>query len=174
MKKSSLVSAIALLALAVPSAFARTPAPPYEKANLISFDIDPNASYAKSVAGGNVTIDHNAGEIALVLFQKTECPEGRPCPRMIRPPVTIRVPITRIETNECGIRVFSAERDDLPVDGARVTLTVEDNSENTCPTLLPLPPTSITHTSEIYDRRTGTLDKLQSTFTAEKLVRTRH
>lgn len=169
MKKIILTPMLVLGALSAHAAFALTPAPRYERAVLTSLNIDRNLPHLSKMNEGDLEVDYRQQEVVLHLYQNLCPPSDRACPEIVQPREEIRLPLTEVSTNECGVRIFKAERDSRPADGELQTLIVEDNSNNSCPTYVALPPTGIVYTTEIHGRGRPFILTTTSTFTADRM-----
>lgn len=109
-------------------------------ADLVVFEVKSaqfSPDHVTNFKKASVQIDYAQELVTLTVYRSFKCPPNRMCPLMLPLPVVIELPITSVQTNECGVRQVTAEKDMRPADGELKTLTIEDGSDITCPTLLP-------------------------------------
>jgi hypothetical protein len=123
---------------------------------------------------GNVPGRFNVGvvnvsrsKITLNLPRAYHCPPGRMCAMVMPAPLNIDLPLVSAEQGSCGERIYVAQRDSRPVDGALQTITVTDHSRSTCELVLNA------NTTVAYDVESLRGDAHTLSMTATKLSRGR-
>jgi len=116
-----------------------------------------SAKYAKghvlNPQDGMLTLDYTNQKVRLVVTEKTICAKGMMCAQMIKT-LTVDLPITGVETDNCGIRHVVAAQDQRPVDGIMQKLTVSDPSDMTCKTFVAVTPNA-SYESAYVNRKDG-------------------
>ncbi len=122
-------------------------------APLDSFHVDKDSRLSNlDIFAGNITVDTAKKQIHLSFDFTPDCPINAFC---VQGHERITLPLVDSYTNVCGIKVYRAVRDMMPVDGAKEELTVYDNSNNTCPTFAPLAETQVDFQTSWYNRIEG-------------------
>ena len=147
-----MLAAISLVGISSSSAEARMTRAPHQVAvaQLEVVEIDRDHGGLQNVVSGDISINLSTGRVKLFLVRKNNCPEGRLCMAMMPAPFMLDLPLVKTETNECNVTIYTALKDQRPVDGALQEITVIDNSRNSCPTLhhlLALPATEVEYHS---------------------------
>ncbi len=105
---------------------------------------------------GNLFMDGRKGALELTVQPKMpECKEGMMCAQVMPEPVTYNVEGAKSTVDHCGIITTTAARDDRPVDGALVKITVRHNQNNTCPTFRALKAIEVVFEYSYYNRIQG-------------------
>ena len=174
MKKTISTFTFLLAALFVHPSFATSlhPGTYVKKSELTSFKIDEKLSISsREVAYGSVTVNQTKNSLQLLLgFKGPQCPKGRFCALPAMPaPFIVNLPLVDVSANGCHSTVYTAYRNAMPVDGAEETLTVIDNSTNTCKYFAAIPPVEVIYEADYFSRKDGRLVKTSSTFTGKPL-----
>lgn len=136
-------------------------------AHLDAFRVDEDSRLAHlDIFAGNVIIDSADKKIHLSFDFTPDCPINAFC---VQGHQTITLPLVQSFTNICGIKVYRALRDMMPVDGVKEEITVYDNSKNHCPTFAPLAETQINFQMTWYNRIEGGLISTFDRFEGETL-----
>ncbi len=139
-----------------------------KEANLITWDFDVD-SHLRSfdVTGGKVSVNPVTKIANVTLNLANNCPVGAYCFAYI-PEFKIELPITKIEKDGCGVVTYRAERNEMPVDGAKNTLVIKDTTLSVCEMFYPAA-TTITYDETFINRLQGQTETRHSRMTAEKL-----
>lgn len=122
-------------------------------AQLDTFKIDENMDFAGANVG-SVYVDYDKKQVVVRLSRVTPCKSDMMCP-MGFPSYQISLPIVSIETTTCNVRLITALVDQMPVDGAREVLLLEDHRSDNCMYFMPVPSLEISHEYAFYDRING-------------------
>lgn len=102
-------------------------------AELTKWQVKHSFSPVSQVAGAQIKVNSLQKEIVLTVNLKSSCKPNRPCPRVAVPASrSIKLEMTDMVVDACGITTFTAEEDDRPVDGLYRKLTVISNAHNIC------------------------------------------
>ncbi|MCB0383824.1 MAG: hypothetical protein KDD43_00420 [Bdellovibrionales bacterium] len=139
-------------------------------APLETINLHQDHAQGNKAIGGEIVINLQKRMVSLTVQQTIDCPPGMACIALAPAPLRVNLPLVSDETGVCGDVVYIARRDALPVDGGLETLTVIDHTNNTCPTLIMLPATSISYETYYMSRIPGHPNhQAVSTFTAGPL-----
>ena len=169
MKNLSLsLKIFALITLFGAPAFAQVPANQDRivAASLDHFNVDQNASIAHDVSSGSVSVNLSRKTVTLVLLRTYHCTTAV-CPQFMIAPTVIELPLVKKETDTCGGVTYTAKKDLRPVDGSLQELTVNDGHNFSCPSFVRVLPTSVTYSTEAFNRSTGQDVKSDSYFSSE-------
>ncbi len=95
---------------------------------------------ATQITGGLVTIDTDNQTIALTVDKENPCAGKLVCPPSLNNKLSIKLPISSIERDHCGVLQYVAIQEETS--GAQV-LTVRDNSNSICRSFIAVPKTSV-------------------------------
>ena len=126
-------------------------------------NIDKTWNIKDQVVGAKVTLDTAKNSLILTL-EVDNCPPGAMCIARIIEEHKFEAPVIKTTTGACGEVVVKAMRDDRPVDGSLVEISLVDNTSMTCETLAPLKMTTVNFKSKYFDRRTGKEVVLKANF----------
>ncbi len=86
-------------------------------------------------------------------------------------PLIISLPLVAFEEGACGIKIYTADENKMPVDGIHQTLRVYDNQDFSlhCQSIRAVPATEVVYETESYNRMTPQIFKTYSTFQGEAL-----
>lgn len=107
---------------------------------------------------GNVTINFADREIHVTLYRLIACNPEQPvrCPIGMPAPYIIKLPLVSQSIDRCGNVIYTAERDQRPVDGLFASLIVRDERANRCVRTMEVrPATHITYETIGYDHVNG-------------------
>lgn len=105
---------------------------------ITSAQFDPN--HIEHPGQGTVTVDYTRGLIILDVVRAMNCPANRMCAQVMPMPLTVELPISTLQTDNCGIHHVVASVDMRPADGALEELSVDDPTDLTCQTLVAVIP----------------------------------
>ncbi len=160
------VSALVLVTLQLP-AQARSLMPPVWSAQLVRFQLDEQLPYGHNVTGAAIEVNYAQKTATLSLYRTVKCLPGQACPRIMFAPIKIELPILDVTKDECGTKIIRALLDRRPVDGARQTLAIRDNTANRCPSFVARNATEVLYKTDTMSRR-GAIST-RSTFEGEAL-----
>jgi hypothetical protein len=103
---------------------------------------------------GNLTVNYDEKKVTLILNRKFQCPAGTFCAMVMPAPKVVELPITSVDSGNCGATLVSAQQDSRTRDGILEQINVTDNTTMFCRILLPYEGTATYVTSGI-DRLTG-------------------
>jgi hypothetical protein len=137
-------------ALIAPSlGYSANPAVAYNK--VVDAQLEPNK--LDSFTEGQLHLDGPQGLIKLTLQPvMPKCDEGMACIQMMPSTQEIEVEGAVATVDHCGIVTIVASKDDRPVDGPLVTITVRDNQNNSCPTLVAMKAIDVQYEQSYYNR----------------------
>ncbi|TNE97820.1 MAG: hypothetical protein EP326_10840 [Deltaproteobacteria bacterium] len=136
-------------------------------AHLDTFHVDKESRLSNlDIFAGNVMVDTARKQIHLSFDFTPDCPINAFCAQGHE---TITLPLVQTYTNVCGIKVYKALKDMMPVDGVKEELTVYDNSNNHCPTFAPLAETQVDFQTTWYNRIEGGLSSTFDRFEGDTL-----
>lgn len=118
---------------------------------------------ATSITGGNVTIDTDNQTIALTVDKEFPCMGKLVCPPGLNNKLSIKLEITKIERDHCGVLKYTAEQQ---VTSGNQILVVRDNSESVCRSFIAIPKTTV---SLIKQSRSGDASALFSAGALQEL-----
>lgn len=116
---------------------------------LETFEIGAHSTFfpaSHEIAGGMVEMSTDSKQLKLVIYPKSNCPEGAVCIAIIPPPIEIVVPVIYVGSGFCGGRIITAEINHLTANGGLFKVEVVDDSTNFCnkmPRPENLPPVSV-------------------------------
>jgi hypothetical protein len=144
-----------------------TPVAPTLTATVTSLNVDGRESFANAT-GGNIRIDRQARKITLTLaLPGPVCLPGQLCPMWMPAPVIIELPLVSVKPGICNSTVYAGKLDQRAVDGGLKMITVQDNTANTCESIMPFFPTDIV--LKTMGARESYNEERTSTFEAEAL-----
>lgn len=139
-------------------------AKPQKSAGVLEFEIK-SAQYAQShvqdALNGQITLNYTEKKVNLYVREKSKCPSNMFCAQVVKA-LSVELPITSIETDDCGVRHVTALKDERPVDGIMQKITVSDPTKMTCRTFAPVFPKA-TYETAFVDRLKGKTVKAVST-----------
>lgn len=112
------------------------------------------AHFEEEFNSGNLIVNYDDKKVTLILNRKFQCPAGTFCAQVMPAPKIVELPITTVETGNCGATLVSAQKDQRSRDGLLEQINVIDNTTMFCRILLPYDGTATYVTSSI-DRTTG-------------------
>lgn len=119
---------------------------------------------ATEITGGVVTIDTDNQTIALTVDKETNCVGKLVCPPNLNNQLSIKLPISKIERDHCGVLQYVAIQEQT---SGQQVLTVRDNSESICRSFIAVPRTTV---NLVKQTRSG---EASATFAAGTLVELR-
>jgi len=141
------------------------------EADIHTFQVDSEGSFAGyKTQYGRISVNEINRTVTLFLSLRPNCAPGMMCP-MYLIAKKIELPMISGKRDQCHVVTYIAQKNELPVDGSKETLTVTDFSNNICPSFhfAAYPEAKVDHTSEYYNRLQGKLKRERNTFLAEKL-----
>lgn len=121
-----------------------------------------------AIYGGRVVLNKFTQKIRLDLQVTPSCPEGAYC--YVGPifKTITEASIVKQSTDDCGVVTYTAIHDELPVDGNKVTVTLQDTSLSRCDQAYAAP-TIIEHELQYWNRMGGFMVEHHSQFMADVL-----
>lgn len=114
------------------------------------------AKNSTNYTGGSLNFDGRVGQVELTLQPKMPaCPEGMACAQVMPEPVSYLLEGATTEIDNCGIIRTRVQKDDRPVDGIFLSVIINNNRNNTCPTFVALPALDVIVESKYYNRLKG-------------------
>lgn len=164
MKKLIVSAAVMMTVIAASQSEARS-LQVTQTASLTKFDFQNASSLSnKRIKDGSVQIHFYEKTITLKLNPSFYCPPNLMCAQVMPRQIVYQVNNFTTSTGPCNERVYMALDDRRPVDGMMTSITVIDNSTNTCKYFAPVASTEVT--LEVGHPRGG-VERHQ--FEAEKL-----
>ncbi len=118
---------------------------------------------ATDITGGNVTIDTDNQTIALTVDKEHSCAGKLICPPGLNNKLAIKLQISKIERDHCGVLQYTAEQQ---LTSGNQILTVRDNSESICRSFIAIPRTTV---SLVKQTRSGEASALFAAGALEEL-----
>lgn len=149
MKNIIFVAALLLSA----TSFAKSQKP----AGVIEFAVTKavfSKAHISNPGAATITVDYSNSKARLMVVSESTCPVGMACAIAMPAPLIVELPITSVESDDCGIVTVTAQQDSRPVDGSLQELKVTDASQMTCKTFIAVFSEAHYKTS-YYDRRNG-------------------
>ncbi len=126
---------------------------------------------SKAYTGGSLSVDGRTGVVSLTLQPvMPACGEGMVCAQRMPEPIEYTLENAKTEEDHCGIIRTKASFDQRPVDGIFLQVTINNNGNNTCPTLVALPALDLIVEQKYYDRLKGTEVRRVDTFQADDVA----
>lgn len=116
--------------------------------------IDENLAPKDSIVSGNLTVSPSMNQATLMLIRKSNCPPKALCLVGLPAPIIVKLPVISVKTDRCNNVTIIAEKNEMPVDGVRGTITIRDFTANTC-RFRPEAPTYVQYETEFYNRMNG-------------------
>lgn len=122
----------------------------------------------ENYVAGNVTLNFISGKIKVFLIGENNCPINAFC---IKGPDTesLSAPIVERKIGACGQIIYVATKNDMPVDGVNLTITVMNMTRLTCPNIRPMGPTVVKISKKFFDRINGVEVSREGTIIAKPL-----
>ncbi len=87
----------------------------------------------KNDAPGSITVNYDEQTVYMLVARPgVPCAEDRNCPVGMPAPLIVKLPITSIKTDNCGINTVIAQKDQRPVDGILQKIQLVDATDATC------------------------------------------
>lgn len=151
---------------------ARADNAPVYAAQLNRFQIDQNLPLT-NIEDGEVLVDLHENTVRVTLQPEWYCPPGAFCRAVVPAPVTIELPIFERTKNPCGTAIIRAFSRNDATDTVSERLEVRDNTRNTCPHILPVPPTEIVYETIRQIDDDDPAERTVSKFEGDRLKRIR-
>ncbi|MBC7658110.1 MAG: hypothetical protein H7249_00225 [Chitinophagaceae bacterium] len=129
------------------------------------------AQFSEFYTDGSLFMDGRKASIKLGLQPKMPaCAEDSLCIQEMPEPLVYQFENARTEVDSCGIIRTRALIDQRPVDGNAISIVVNNNRHNRCPTFVALAPLDVILGTEYYDRIKGEEVTIVETFVAKDFV----
>ena len=153
-----LSQSLATISLSISLGFASLPAMAARKSFTYQAVIKAEllAKYSDRYLGGKLFFDGRKRLVQLELQPKMPaCAEGRSCAQVMPEPISYELRHAKSTLDSCGIIQTVAQVDQRPVDGIFLKVTIRNNMNNTCPTLVALPALDVNLEQKYYNRLEG-------------------
>ncbi len=113
------------------------------------------AHFDQEFKTGSLIVNYDEKMVTLVLNREFHCSQDLACAEVMPAPKVVQLPITSVESGNCGATVIQAQDDARNRDGIFQQISVIDNTTMVCRILLPYQGTA-TYTTSAYDHQLGT------------------
>ncbi|MBC7531140.1 MAG: hypothetical protein H7318_06140 [Oligoflexus sp.] len=114
------------------------------------------AKNSTTYTGGTLDLDGRVGQVELTLQPKMPaCAEGMMCAQLMPEPISYVLEGATTEVDHCGIIRTRVQKDDRPVDGMFLSIIINNNRGNSCPTFAALPALDVIVEKKYYNRIQG-------------------
>lgn len=117
--------------------------------------------------GGKIQVNEVTKKVRLILQSRPYCPPNAMCIAAFIPH-RIELPLIKTKVDGCGIITHIAEIDRMPVDGAKETLIVRDNSKSPCEVMF-LALTQVMYKKKFFNQLQGRIVRQSSSYLGEML-----
>ncbi|RZA16682.1 MAG: hypothetical protein EOP10_24145 [Proteobacteria bacterium] len=129
---------------------------------------DLTAKVSPNYTGASLHVDGRTGVLDLTLQPKMpECAEGMMCAQVMPEAVSYTLENATTETDSCGIIRTRALVDNRPSDGIYLSVIVNNNRANTCPSFVAMAAMDVIVEKKYYDRFAGQEVSQIDTFEAD-------